>query len=421
MSGLTPRPGCWTPRTGSVGDAGQLVADHRRQRGHVSARQGAQDRHLELLDDLAALRPYRQPAWPLCWTSIDTVPAWRDVASMKVGPHLPHAHRPARRRRARDGRPEHGSEANSSVQQPGSPARDLASGDQHVDAEPSSVRPRGYHNTSLLLPDGRVLLAGSGRLDGSGWSTRPADIYSPPTSSRGRGRRSRTRRRRWRPAGRSRSTPGRRPDRQGEPRPDRRGDPQHQYGPALAGADVPAGPAANLQLAAPASANDAPPGVYNVFLVDDKGVPSKAAIVSIANAAPRGGAAPPQQPRPRRRAARSRRSRRVRARRLASGRVRLRVAGRIGTGQGGSRHVHVAVRRGTHRVAAARVALGRDCRFADHRAQPLAGRARPPAARLRALPGERRVRPGPPRAPREDQVAARHEHRATVGDGPRRA
>ena len=31
----------------------------------------------------------------------------------------------------------------------------------------SSMRPRGYHNMSMLLPDGRILLAGSGRLDGS--------------------------------------------------------------------------------------------------------------------------------------------------------------------------------------------------------------------------------------------------------------
>ena len=34
-------------RDRSVGDAGQPVADHRRQRGHVPARQGAQDRHLD--------------------------------------------------------------------------------------------------------------------------------------------------------------------------------------------------------------------------------------------------------------------------------------------------------------------------------------------------------------------------------------
>ena len=45
----------------------------------------------------------------------------------------------------------------------------------------SSVRPRGYHNTSLLLPDGRILLAGSGRLDGSTMTDETtAEIYSPP-------------------------------------------------------------------------------------------------------------------------------------------------------------------------------------------------------------------------------------------------
>jgi hypothetical protein len=38
-----------------------------------------------------------------------------------------------------------------------------------------------------------------------------------------------------------------------------------------------------LRLTAPASANDAPPGVYYVFLLGDRGVPSKAAILSIAH------------------------------------------------------------------------------------------------------------------------------------------
>ncbi len=50
----------------------------------------------------------------------------------------------------------------------------------------SSVRPRGYHNTSLLLPDGRILLAGSGRLDGSLMTPeKTAEIFSPPYLHKG--------------------------------------------------------------------------------------------------------------------------------------------------------------------------------------------------------------------------------------------
>ena len=50
----------------------------------------------------------------------------------------------------------------------------------------SSVRPRGYHNTSLLLPDGRILLAGSGRLDGSLMTNETsAEIFTPPYLNKG--------------------------------------------------------------------------------------------------------------------------------------------------------------------------------------------------------------------------------------------
>jgi hypothetical protein len=40
--------------------------------------------------------------------------------------------------------------------------------------------PRLYHGTSLLLPDGRVLVAGSGRPDGVGDNQFNAEIFSPP-------------------------------------------------------------------------------------------------------------------------------------------------------------------------------------------------------------------------------------------------
>ena len=70
----------------------------------------------------------------------------------------------------------------------------------------SHARPRGYHNTSLLLPDGRILLAGSGRLQGSAMINETnAEIYSPPYCTRARGQRSRPPPARWPTAARSRS------------------------------------------------------------------------------------------------------------------------------------------------------------------------------------------------------------------------
>ena len=44
----------------------------------------------------------------------------------------------------------------------------------------SYQRPRLYHSSSLLLPDGRVMLAGGGALDGGAPNERTIEVYSPP-------------------------------------------------------------------------------------------------------------------------------------------------------------------------------------------------------------------------------------------------
>ena len=88
----------------------------------------------------------------------------------------------------------------------------------------SSVRPRGYHNTSLLLPDGRILLAGSGRLDGSLMPDETnAEIFSPPYLYKGPRPTITRRPRRWTTAATiDVDDAGRGAHRQGQPRPHRR-------------------------------------------------------------------------------------------------------------------------------------------------------------------------------------------------------
>ena len=132
----------------------------------------------------------------------------------------------------------------------------------------SSVRPRGYHNTSLLLPDGRILLAGSGRLDGSLMvNETTAEIYSPPYLYKGprptityapghdavRRRRSTSRRPTPRASRRSASS---------APASVTHSFNMDQRWQELSFRQV----GGQLEIDAPTSANDAPPGVYYVFL-----------------------------------------------------------------------------------------------------------------------------------------------------------
>ena len=146
----------------------------------------------------------------------------------------------------------------------------------------SMVTPRLYHQTALLLPDGRVVVAGSGRFGGSAEDDQmSAEIYSPPYLFKGA-----------------------RPAITGAPStipygsifalttPDaarintvslmRMGSVTHHFNNDQSYLNLPFQVVGNeLDVTAPANANLAPPGDYMVFIVDTNGVPSVAATVKI--------------------------------------------------------------------------------------------------------------------------------------------
>ena len=144
----------------------------------------------------------------------------------------------------------------------------------------SSSITRGYHATSLLLPDGRVLHGGSG--DGAGApNQRNAEIFSPPYLFRGA-----------RPA--ITSVPSdlsyggtfrlETPDAASITHVSliRLGAVTHAFDQGQRFQRLAfTADAAGLQVTAPASGNQAPPGYYMVFILNGAGVPSPGKIVRV--------------------------------------------------------------------------------------------------------------------------------------------
>jgi galactose oxidase-like protein len=139
--------------------------------------------------------------------------------------------------------------------------------------------PRLYHSTALLLPDGRVLVAGGGRF---GVDQLSAEIYSPPYLFKGA------------PPAITAVTPTniqygttfsvQTPD---ASRIDsvsliRLGSVTHAFNMDQRFLELAfSQQSGSLNVQAPNSANLAPPGYYMLFIVDTSGVPSVASIVRI--------------------------------------------------------------------------------------------------------------------------------------------
>jgi hypothetical protein len=148
----------------------------------------------------------------------------------------------------------------------------------------SMAVPRLYHSTALLLPDGRVLVAGGGRFGnpaGDIHDKLDAEIYSPPYLFKGA-----------RPV--IASAPTQIP--YGSPfqitSPDAAriasvtllalGSVTHHFNQAQRFLSLPFSENGNtLNVQPPASGHEAPPGYYMLFIVDENGVPSVAAIVRL--------------------------------------------------------------------------------------------------------------------------------------------
>src|SRR5262249_40041177 len=142
---------------------------------------------------------------------------------------------------------------------------------------------RVYHSTAILLPDGRVLSAGSGRFGGSGPGADQlsAEIYSPPYLFNGA-----------RPTITSAPTSiGYRtafsvttPHAAAVPKvaPVRLGTVTHQFNTGQRYVPLTfQAVAGGLTVTAPANGNIAPPGYYMLFILNANGVPSIAPLVQV--------------------------------------------------------------------------------------------------------------------------------------------
>jgi uncharacterized protein DUF4082/concanavalin A-like lectin/glucanase superfamily protein/galactose oxidase-like protein/Big-like domain-containing protein/purple acid phosphatase-like protein/Kelch motif protein len=144
----------------------------------------------------------------------------------------------------------------------------------------AAKRPRLYHSSALLLPDGRVLLAGGGAFGGA-TNENNAEIYSPPYLSKGP-----------RPAitgGPANVNYGQQFTLQTPDAGRIRSATMVRMGSVTHNLDMDqrfmnltmAAGSGSVQLQSPSNPNVAPPGMYMVFLLDDKGVPSVGHIVKV--------------------------------------------------------------------------------------------------------------------------------------------
>ncbi len=159
----------------------------------------------------------------------------------------------------------------------------------------AEVKGRGYHSTALLLPDGRVLVAGGGRLPGYPVTDQTnAEIYSPPYLFKGA-----------RPQVSSAPSTLQYGSTFTVGSPDagsiskvslvRLGSVTHAFNQNQRFIPLSfTGSAAELTVTAPPNANIAPPGYYMLFVVNSSGVPSVARFVRFP--APSEDTAPPTPP-----------------------------------------------------------------------------------------------------------------------------